>query len=128
MTASIASPPARLKPNFWSSCPVAMNSWVCASTPTVTRTMTRARTPSSRASATTRSISWKESTTIRPTPYSRASRSSATLLLLPWKAIRSGGNATRVATASSPPVQTSRCSPSSRTHWATAVHRKALPA
>ena len=31
------------KPNFWSSCAVAMYSWVCASTPAVTRTITRAR-------------------------------------------------------------------------------------
>ena len=30
------------KPNFWSSCAVAMNSWVCASTPTVSRTITGA--------------------------------------------------------------------------------------
>ena len=68
MAASSAWPPARLKPNFWSSCPVAMNSWVCASTPTVTRTMTGATTPSSAATAAIRSISWKESTTMRPTP------------------------------------------------------------
>ena len=49
VAASNAWPPARLKPNFWSSWPVAMNSWVCASTPTVTRTMTGATTPSSAA-------------------------------------------------------------------------------
>ncbi len=34
------SPEASEKPNFWSSCAVAMNSWVCASTPVVTRTST----------------------------------------------------------------------------------------
>ena len=34
-----APPPASEKPNFWSSWAVAMNSWVCASTPTVTRTI-----------------------------------------------------------------------------------------
>ena len=39
-TASIAAPPDRENPNFWSSCAVAMNSWVWASTPTVTRTNT----------------------------------------------------------------------------------------
>ena len=33
-------------PNFWSSCAVAMNSCVCASTPTVTRICTRCRLPS----------------------------------------------------------------------------------
>ena len=37
-TASSAAPEASEKPNFWSSCAVAMNSWVCASTPVVTRT------------------------------------------------------------------------------------------
>ena len=42
-TARKASPPVMEKPNFWSSCAVAMYSWVCASTPEVTRTITRAR-------------------------------------------------------------------------------------
>ena len=37
------------KPNFWSSCAVAMYSWVCASTPAVTRTITRAVAARSRA-------------------------------------------------------------------------------
>ena len=64
-----ASPPASEKPNFWSSCAVAMNSWVCASTPTVTPdhhagTVRRARGP--RASS--RSISCSESSTMCPTP------------------------------------------------------------
>ena len=45
-TASAACPPASAMPNFWSSCAVAMNSWVCASTPTVTRICTRWRLPS----------------------------------------------------------------------------------
>ena len=40
-TASNASPLVIEKPNFWSSWAVAMYSWVCASTPAVTRTMTR---------------------------------------------------------------------------------------
>ena len=44
-TASSAAPDASEKPNFWSSCAVAMNSWVCASTPVVTRTRTRGRAP-----------------------------------------------------------------------------------
>ena len=38
--AAKAAPLASEKPNFWSSCAVAMNSWVCASTPTVTRIST----------------------------------------------------------------------------------------
>ena len=41
-TASNASPAVIEKPNFWSSCAVAMYSWVCASTPAVTRTITGA--------------------------------------------------------------------------------------
>ena len=44
-TASIASPDVIEKPNFWSSWAVAMYSWVCASTPAVTRTITRAGLP-----------------------------------------------------------------------------------
>ena len=50
---------------------------------------------------------------IRPTPTSTARSSSATLLLLPWKPIRARVEAGRSATASSPPVQTSRLRPSS---------------
>jgi hypothetical protein len=61
-----------------------MYSWVCASTPAVTRTITRAVRPVSAVSVASRWISWKESTTIRPTPASTARRSSAVLLLLPW--------------------------------------------
>ena len=76
----------------------------------------------------TRSISAKESTTIRPTPYSSAWRSSGTDLLLPCNAIRSPGNPTRCATASSPPLHVSRPSPSYMIQRATAEHRKALPA
>ena len=44
-TASIAAPLASDSPNFWSSWAVEMNSWVCASTPTVTRTSTSCTTP-----------------------------------------------------------------------------------
>ena len=83
-TASNASPEVIEKPNFWSSWAVAMYSWVCASTPAVTRTITPAVTPSSAVSLASRSISWKESTMIRPTPASTARRSSAVVLLLPW--------------------------------------------
>ena len=65
---------------------------------------------------------------IRPTPASTARRSSATVLLLPWKPIRAGSKPARSATVSSPPEQTSRLSPSSATQRATVVHRNALPA
>src|SRR6478735_6380193 len=44
-TASKASPEVIEKPNFWSSWAVAMYSCVCASTPAVTRTITRAGMP-----------------------------------------------------------------------------------
>ena len=48
-TAAIAAPLASDSPNFWSSCAVEMNSWVCASTPTVTRTSTSWTTPAAPA-------------------------------------------------------------------------------
>ena len=116
------------KPNFWSSCAVAMNSWVCASTPTVSRTSTGATTPRSRATASSRAISWNESSTTRPTPASTAATSSAVDLLLPCNAIRSAGKPARSATASSPPLHTSSERPSSATQRATSVHRNALAA
>ena len=115
-------------PNFWSSCAVAMNSWVCASTPTVTRICTRCRTPCRSAAAATRTISWKESSTIRPTPALNARSISAALLLLPCSAIRSAGIPASSAMASSVPEQTSRLSPSSSSHLTTARDRNALPA
>ena len=42
-TASAAAPEETEKPNLESSCPVRTNSWVCASTPGVTRTRTLGR-------------------------------------------------------------------------------------
>ncbi|GAB3944778.1 hypothetical protein GCM10027614_35470 [Micromonospora vulcania] len=84
--------------------------------------------PRSRASAVSRSISVNESTMIRPTPASSARVSSAIDLLLPWKPIRSGGIPAASAVASSPPLHTSRCRPSSAIIRTTARQRKALPA
>ena len=84
MTARHASPLVIEKPNFWSSCAVAMYSWVCASTPAVTRIITLWVFVSSLVICARRSISWKESTMIRPTPASTARRSSGYVLLLPW--------------------------------------------
>ncbi len=127
-TASAADPSATAMPNFWSSCAVAMNSCVCASTPTVTRICTGWRTPSSRAVCATRAISWKESRTIRPTPASTARLISLSDLLLPWKAIRSAGMPAASAVDSSPPEHTSTLSPSSLSHFTTALERNALPA
>ena len=60
-TASIAAPLASDSPNFWSSCAVEMNSWVWASTPTVTRTSTSCTTPAAPAISSRRSISVIES-------------------------------------------------------------------
>ena len=62
-TASRAAPEVSDSPNFWSSCAVAMNSWVCASTPVVTRMSTSATTPASAARSARRSISSSESMT-----------------------------------------------------------------
>ena len=115
-------------PNFWSSCAVAMYSWVWASTPAVTRTITPTSRPAPAVTALRRSISWKESTMMRPTPSRTARSSSATDLLLPWNPTFSIGKPARSATASSPPVHTSRCRPSSWIQRATVVHRNALPA
>ena len=66
-----------------------MNSWVCASTPTVTRTSTSCTTPAAPAMASRRSISIIESSTTWPTPALTAAVSSSTDLLLPCSAIRS---------------------------------------
>ena len=67
-----ASPVASEKPNFWSSCAVAMNSWVCASMPTVARTSTGTGAPPAAtraaASGASRSISSKESSDDVPDP------------------------------------------------------------
>ena len=119
-TASSASPAVIEKPNFWSSWAVAMYSCVCASTPAVTRTITRAvraelggqRRPAGRSRGRSRRRSGRR----RPR---RRARSSAVDLLLPWKPIRAGAKPARRATASSPPEQTSRRSPSSATQRAT---------
>ena len=123
---------AREKPNFWSSCAVAMNSWVCASMPTVVRMSSGTGDPPAAtrawASGTRRSISSNESTTTWPMPASTASRSSTSDLLLPCSAIRSAGKPAASATASSLPLQASRCSPSSAIQRATCPHRNALEA
>ena len=127
--AASACPLAREKPNFWSSCAVAMNSWVCASTPTVTRTSTSDRAPGRGGDARPagRSRGGCPARSGRPRPRPPA-RSSATDLLLPCKAIRSGSTPARSAMASSPAVHTSMPRPSSAMIAATAVHRNALPA
>ncbi len=127
-TASAAAPPFSERPNFWSSCAVAMNSWVCASTPTVTRISTGCRTPWLAAMAASSSTSWYESTTMCPTPTLTACSSSSRVLLLPCSAIRSPGIPAASATANSPALQTSRLSPSSRSQRTTALERNALPA
>ena len=105
-----------------------MNSWVCASTPTVARTSTGCRTPRCSASQASRAISANESSTTRPTPAASARSSSATDLLLPCTAIRSGGTPARSAAVSSPPVHTSRPRPSSVIQRSTASEQNALAA
>ncbi len=127
-TASAAAPPLSDRPNFWSSCAVAMNSWVCASTPTVTRTSTAWRTPWPAAMAASRAISSYESTTMCPTPSLTACSSSSMDLLLPCSAIRSAGIPPASATASSPGLHTSRFRPSSCSQRTIAFERNALPA
>ena len=87
-----------------------------------------ARRPAVEWSRSSRSSSSKLSTTMRPTPTSRAQASSVSLLLLPWRTSRSGSTPAARATCSSPPVATSRWRPSSSTRRAMARHRNALPA
>ncbi len=139
-TARAAAPDESPNPNFESSCPVRTNSWVCTSTPGVTRANTLGRggdgTPpwgstgvgASGISRSRRSISSKESTTMRPTPTARAAASSSSDLLLPWSTSRSAGTPAVRATWSSPPVDTSRHMPSSWASRAMDTHRKALVA
>ncbi len=112
-TASSAAPEPTDSPNFWSSCAVAMNSCVCASTPTVTRTRTGWTMPARAAASATRTMSSNESMTIRPTRAATAASISSADLLLPCMRSRSPGTPARRATASSPPDATSMPSPSS---------------
>ena len=122
-----ASPPASENPNFWSSCAVAMNSWVCASTPTVTRTRTRCRTPRSTPSRrAARSRVASRPRRARPRRPARPKLGHRLVVAVQEHPLaRETGTE---ATASSPPVHTSSPSPSSSTQRATAAHRKALPA
>ena len=75
-TASSASPVAMAKPNLLSRVPVVVCLWVWGSTSGEARTRTSCRLPASPASRSSRSSSWKLSTTTRPMPASSASRSS----------------------------------------------------
>jgi hypothetical protein len=94
-TARCASPLPRLKPNLLSSWPVAMNSWVCACTPGVMRSQHLRHGEALARAALERSSSSKLSTTMWRTPSVMAMRSSATLLLLPWKASALAGTPAR---------------------------------
>jgi hypothetical protein len=125
VTASAAWPEPRPKPNLESSWPVITYSWVWASTPGVTLT---SRGWSVWPMASSRSISSKESTTMRRTLLVVADCSSAVDLLLPCATMRSGGTPALRATCSSPAVDTSTHIPSSCTSAAMALHRKAFDA
>ena len=124
--ASIAAPLAIENPNFTSSCAVAIDSWVCAEIPGVSRSKTDCRFPNFPAIALIRSISIRESATIYRTPQFIASVISSNDLLFPCSSIRSGGNFAARATANSPPVQTSIFNPSSINHLHVAIEVKAL--
>ena len=107
--------------------PVAMYSWVCASTPAVTRTQTRCGRRPARGERASR-VDLVERVDDDPPDAGVDARGRARRrdLLLPWKPIRSGGKPARSATASSPPVQTSRLRPSSATQRATARAQERL--
>ena len=95
-TASAAAPEARPKPNFESSWPVRTNSWVCASTPGVTRTSTPtgANLPLRPIEERLEPVDLVEGVDDDPadpgveTPLD----SSASSLLLPWSTMRSRWN------------------------------------
>ena len=118
------------KPNFWSSCAVAMNSWVCASTPTVTRTSTGATTPSSAATAGD-AVDLVEG--VDDDPARRRASSAARDLGVATcccRASRSAPPGRRRAARRRARRRCRRrgCRPSSATQRATAVQRNALPA
>ena len=117
-----------VKPNFESSQPVRMYSWVSASTPGVMRMYTSCTTPRRPAISFTRASSMRESSTMRPTPAEMASSSSRGVLLLPWTNTRSMGKSTARAQASSPPPDTSRHSPSASAMRTTSLFRNAFDA
>ena len=111
--ASRAAPLATVKPNFESSAPVAMYSCVCASTPGVTRTSTARRGHSRRRRAPRCDRARRRSRRRcgrRPTRARCAAR-PPTCCCRGTRCAR-GGNPARSATCSSPPVATSRWSPS----------------
>ena len=128
-TASAAWPPASARPNFWSSWAVAMNSWVCASTPTVTRICTRWRLPSllgdvRDADDLLERVEHDPADAGLDRPLDLGGR-----LVVAVQGDALGGHARRAsAMASSPPEQTSRLSPSSCSQRTTARDRNALPA
>ncbi len=127
-TASSAAPEASEKPNFWSSCAVAMNSCVVASTPVVTRTRTFGVTAASSARKASLAISSNESATTWPMPAPTARASSPWALLLPCMVICRGGTPADSATSSSPPVHTSTPSPSELTQRSIARQQNAFAA
>ncbi len=125
-TAAAASPSSSPSPNFESSWPVW--TWLCVSafTPGVTRIRIRWRRPAAAQIASRRAISASESQITWPTCDSTASRSSASLLLLPCMWIRAGSKPARSAIVSSPPEATSIDSPSASTKAQIAVIGAAL--
>ena len=112
-------------PNFWSSCPVDTYSWVCASTPGVTRKRTRAGlTEVDEPVDLVEGIDDDPPDAVRDRALELGDRLVVAVENQPlgWEF-----DAT-AATANSPPVQTSSDSPSSSTQRATERHRNALPA
>ena len=105
-----------------------MKAWVSATMPGVTRRKTSCTVPARAAMRASRSISSRQSTTTMPTPAATAARSSSEDLLLPWNTIRPAGIPAASATASSPPLQMSRCSPSSWIQRTSSTQQKALAA
>ena len=105
---------SRGSPNLESAPPVDCDSWVSGATPGMIRISTRCGRV---ASCSSRSMSSKLSTTTVATPASSAMVSSAVVLALPCRYIRSGRTPAARAMTSSPAPATSMLSPSAANSW-----------
>ena len=115
-TARSASPAARPKPNFESSCPVFTYSWVCASMPGVMRSRTDGTSPSSacRRIEPVELVERVDDGAPDARHAGHAQLVGALVVAVEHEALgRKRGRGS--ATCSSPPVATSRRSPSSST-------------
>ena len=129
MAASSAMPSVTVKPNFESSVPVSMYSWVWASTPGVTRTSTVGRRAERRGQL-LEAVELVEGVgdDAADAERQRGVELVVGLVVAVEHEPLGAGSRRASATWSSPPVATSRCRPSSATSCAMAVQRNAFAA